>query len=303
MLIAFKLKLALACVAGLSGPLAVAPLFNDAAAPDQIPGNPPAFVELQPGTVSYRVAGDFTRGSRQIEAPLTSVRFTRPLSIMKHQVSAADYQRCVDAAGCRALGPGVKPAADRPAVQISWHDADAYAAWLSRHTGEHYRLPTDEEWAYAAGSRYRDDTLPVDDSDPSKRWLARYDRESNRKGGDNEPQPSGHFGINENGLYDIAGNVWEWTSTCFVRTALNEQGHAVAKNSNCGVRVAEGQHRSYVTDFIRDARAGGCAAGVPPDNLGFRLVRERNSPVSRSLVGKSWMRQLSSSLGKVLSWS
>ena len=292
MLIAFKLKLALACAAGLAGPLAVAPLLSDTASPDKILRDPPAFVELQPGTVSYRVAGDFTRAARQIEAPLAMVRFTRPLSIMKHQVSAADYQRCVDAAGCRALSPGVKPVADRPAVQISWHDADAYAAWLSRRTGEHYRLPSDEEWAYAAGSRYKDDSLPVDDSDPSKRWLARYDRESNRQyGADSEPQPFGHFGVNENGLYDTSGNVWEWTSTCFVRTKLDDAGQAVSKNSNCGVRVAEGQHRTYVTDFIRDARAGGCAVGVPPSNLGFRLVREP----------KSWVSRLSSSLGKALS--
>ena len=48
----------------------------------------------------------------------------------------------------------------------------------------------------------------------------------------------------------------------------------MSQNANCGVRVVEGQHRAYVTDFIRDARAGGCAAGVPPSNLGFRLVRE-----------------------------
>lgn len=297
MLIAFKLKLALACVAGLTGPLAVVPLFNDAAAPDRIPGHPPALVELQPGAVSYRVAGDFTRSDRQIEAPMTSVRFTRPLSIMKHQVSAADYQRCVDAAGCRALSPGVKPAADRPAVQISWHDADAYAAWLSRSTGEHYRLPTDEEWAFAAGSRYKDDSLPVDDSDPSKRWLARYERESNRElETEIEAQPSGHFGVNENGLYDMSGNVWEWTSTCFVRSRLDDKGQAISKNSNCGVRVAEGQHRSYVTDFVRDARAGGCAAGIPPANLGFRLVRERKSWVSRFRLS-----QLSSRPGKALS--
>jgi len=60
-----------------------------------------------------------------------------------------------------------------------------------------------------------------------------------------------------------------------VRTALDEAGKATAKSTvNCGVRVVEGQHRTYVTDFIRDARAGGCAAGVPPSNLGFRLVRE-----------------------------
>ena len=59
-----------------------------------------------------------------------------------------------------------------------------------------------------------------------------------------------------------------------MRTVLDNNGDALSKNSNCGVRVAEGQHRSYVTDFIRDARAGGCAAGLPPSNLGFRLIRE-----------------------------
>jgi hypothetical protein len=41
------------------------------------------------------------------------------------------------------------------------------------------------------------------------------------------------------------------------------------------MRVVEGRHRTYVPDFIRDARAGGCAVGTPPSNLGFRLVRQR----------------------------
>ena len=291
MLIALKFKLALACAAGLAGPLAITPLVTDAGSVDASLRDRPAIVELQSGTVSYRVAGDFTRAARQAEAPLASVRFTRPLAIMKRQVSAADYQHCVDEAGCRALSLGVRPSADRPAVQISWHDADAYAAWLSRKTGEHYRLPTDEEWAYAAGSRYQDDGLPVDDSDPSKRWLARYERESERGPADAETRAFGGFGVNENGLLDIGGNVWEWTSTCFVRSVLNDAGKIISISPNCGVRVAEGQHRAYVTDFIRDARAGGCAAGVPPSNLGFRLVRER----------KSWISGLSSGLSKALS--
>jgi hypothetical protein len=43
---------------------------------------------------------------------------------------------------------------------------------------------------------------------------------------------------------------------------------------NCGVRVVEGRHRTYMTDFIRDPRAGGNAVSVPANNLGFRLVRE-----------------------------
>jgi formylglycine-generating enzyme required for sulfatase activity len=194
---------------------------------------------------------------------------------MRHQVSGADFARCVAEGACRRLPAGVALAVDRPAVQVSWRDADAYAAWLSRRTGETWRLPTDEEWATAAGSRYRDDGLPAGD-DPARRWLARYEREASLKeASDSEVRPFGAFGANENGLYDIGGNVWEWTSTCFVRTALDAAG--APPTVNCGVRVAEGQHRSYVTDFIRDARAGGCAAGVPPAHLGFRLVREAPS--------------------------
>jgi formylglycine-generating enzyme required for sulfatase activity len=290
MLIAFKLKLALACAVGLAGPLAVAPMISSAGSPDPAMRDRQAIVELQPGALSYRAAGDFTRTGRQAEAPLVSIRLDRPLSIMLHQVGAADYQDCVDDGACRALDRNVEIAINRPAVQVSWHDADAYAGWLSRKTGDHYRLPSDEEWAFAAGSRFGDDALPVDDNDPSKRWISRYERESDSDAGDNEAHAFGSFGANENGLLDLSGNVWEWTSTCFVRTARGDAGSTISRNANCGVRVAEGRHRAYVTDFIRDARAGGCAAGVPPNNLGFRLVRER----------PSWMTRLSTGLSKAL---
>jgi formylglycine-generating enzyme required for sulfatase activity len=279
MLIAFKLKLVLACVAGLAGPLAVAPLLSDAGFRGGADGTEQALVEVHAGNVAYRVAGDFTRNGKQAAAPLRQIIFERPLAIMKHQVSAADYQACVDDRACRALDRGVAIAADRPAVQVSFHDANAYAAWLSHRTGEKYRLPTDEEWAFAAGSKFGDDGLPVDNDDPSKRWIARYERESEKTGGTGA-RAFGHFGVNENGLADLAGNVWEWTSTCFNRYRLDAAGETVSRTQNCGVRVVEGQHRSYVTDFIRDARAGGCAAGVPPDNLGFRLVREPRSWIS-----------------------
>jgi len=279
MLIAFKFKLVLACVAGLAGPLAVAPLLSDAGIRGGASGTEQSVVEVRAGNVAYRVAGDFTRDGKLASAPSRRISFEKPLAIMKHQVSSADYQACVDDGGCRALDHGVAVAADRPAVQVSWHDANAYAGWLSQRTGEKYRLPTDEEWAFAAGSKFRDDGLPVDNDDPSKRWLARYERES-EKTGDSEARALGSFGVNENGLADLAGNVWEWTSTCFTRYRLDEAGETVSSKPNCGVRVVEGQHRSYVTDFIRDARAGGCAVGVPPDNLGFRLVREPRSWIS-----------------------
>jgi formylglycine-generating enzyme required for sulfatase activity len=291
MLIAFKLKLALACVAGLASPLAVAPLVMQNGAPGAGLRDQQAVVELHAGSISYRVNGDFTRAGKQAEAPLASLRFDKPLFIMQHQVSSVDYRRCVEDGACRALDRGVVIAIDRPAVQVSWHDADSYAGWLSRKTGETWRLPTDEEWAFAAGSLFRDDGVAVDDNDPSKRWIARYEREADRAPSDAGTRPFGSFGVNQNGLLDIGGNVWEWTSTCFVRTVLDDAGAAVSKSPNCGVRIVEGQHRAYVTDFIRDAKAGGCAVGVPPDNLGFRLVREPNS----------WISQLSSGLTRALS--
>ena len=284
MLLASNIKMVLLAAAGFAGPLAMTTGLPVQI--DQPGGDRPALVELQPGATRYRAAGDFTRAGKPAEAPLTTIRFAHPFAIMRHQVSGADYQRCVADGACRALPADAAIAADRPAVQVSWRDADAYAAWLSRRTGETYRLPTDQEWAYAAGSRYQDDGLPVDD-DPARRWLARYEREASLKEArsDGAVRPFGAFGANENGLVDVGGNVWEWTDTCFVRTAINAAGAADGVTANCGVRVVEGQHRSYVTDFIRDARAGGCAAGVPPSHLGFRLVREPTSWMPRIVAG------------------
>jgi formylglycine-generating enzyme required for sulfatase activity len=97
--------------------------------------------------------------------------------------------------------------------------------------------------------------------------------ESNRDDIDKAVKPVGAFGVNEHGLADMAGNVWEWTDTCYRRVALAPGVASGRPTINCGVRVVAGRHRSYMTDFIRDPRSGGCAVGIPPANLGFRLVR------------------------------
>jgi formylglycine-generating enzyme required for sulfatase activity len=210
---------------------------------------------------------------------------------MRHQVTVPESRRCVEAGACR---PAHRDAgSDRPVVGVSWRDAADYAAWLSHETGRSYRLPTDEEWAYAAGGRFRDDGLPpdVDADDPGQRALARYEREA--QADDQlaaEPQPVGHFGSNENGLLDIAGNIWEWTSSCFVRGTLDVGDEPSAATVDCGVRVVEGRHRTYLTDIIRDARAGGCAVGTPPANLGFRLVWDDADARGWQSV-TAWMRR------------
>lgn len=278
MLLALKAKIALAVVAGFATPFAVAPVFLAADRTGSLP--PPAMVEIAPGRLDYRMSGEFTRDGRQVAAPKTTLRFDRSLSIMLHQVSAADYQACVDDGGCRASAADGPARADLPAVQVSWRDATDYAAWLSRGTGANYRLPTDAEWAYAAGRRFTDDGLLFDGDDPSVRWLARYERESERDDLAVALRGFGGFGANERGVLDLAGNVWEWTSTCFARTVLDEHDRPRSQTANCGVRIAEGRHRAYISDFVRDAKAGGCAAGLPPVHLGFRLVREPDAPLA-----------------------
>ena len=253
----------------------------------------PDLVELQAGHFRHRAAGEFSRDGRPVTAPIVMAEITRKLAVMRHQVTAADYQRCVEAEACPVVDhDGAVPGL--PMVKVSWRDAHAYASWLSRETGELYRLPTDEEWAYAAAGRFQDDALPenLDFGDHSQRRLAIYDRDARRQETlDPAPRPVGSFGANENGLLDMAGSIWEWTDTCYTRTVLDARGEVATKMINCGVRVVEGLHRTYLADFIRDARAGGCSIGTPPSNLGFRLVRD-DDPWRGGRLLLAWVQRL-----------
>ena len=115
MLLASNIKMVLLAAAGFAGPLAMT-----AGLPvqvDQLGGDRPALVELQPGATRYRAAGDFTRAGKPAEAPLTTIRFAHPFAIMRHQVSGADYQRCVADGACRALPCARSGGRDRPSAR------------------------------------------------------------------------------------------------------------------------------------------------------------------------------------------
>jgi formylglycine-generating enzyme required for sulfatase activity len=199
-----------------------------------------------------------------------------PLLIMNRQVSAKDYGLCEAEGVCRPLG---RPSAnaDVPVTGVSFSDALDYAAWLSRKSGTTYRLPTDAEWAFAAKERFYGDPLGdgATQANPAANQVSRYLAAAVLTAPDPVVHPAGHFGANANGLLDLSGNVWEWTSTCYQRARLEADGLAIASsNENCGVRVLEGRHRAYLSYFLGDAKGGGCSIGTAPDHLGFRLVQE-----------------------------
>lgn len=247
---------------------------------------------VPPTTLLHQLDGEYSRAGRPVDAPRVAIEIRERLEIMRYQVSAADYARCIAAGACKRLD-NPAPRGDLAVTGVSHADASDYARWLSQETGAVWRLPTDREWAQAAGSRFVDDArgLSGAETNPALRWLADYEREANRKAAsDPTPRPVGSFGANEHGVYDIAGNVWEWTQTCLRRVSLDAAGRTAGETSNCGIYIVEGQHRAPMTFFIRNPKAGGCSVATPPDNLGFRLVRERGW---RDLLPSSLIRLLS----------
>lgn len=242
------------------------------------PSLAPVTVTIAPRAYTYRAPGEFVRGTATVDGPLVSIDNPAPIEIMKYQVSASDYYRCVADRGCKKAEPRRRGLVGVPVTGVSFNDANEYAKWLSEKTGQTWRLPTIGEWAFAAGSKARDHALDIetDAKDPAERWLAFYEREA--KLGANAlatPSPIGTFGENEYGVADLAETVWEWTATCGSRTTLGPADETLAYLDSCGVRLLEGRHRTPMNAFVRDAQGGGCTIGAPPDNLGFRLVRQR----------------------------
>jgi len=239
------------------------------------------------GSFMYRQSGEYLKDDFPIDAPLTKVKFDKSLEIMKYQVSVGDYEKCVSDGKCEPRKWQGKQDEKLPATGISFNNALSYAQWLTKNSDYVWRLPTDQEWSYVAGSKYVDDALKSDkvNLSISDRWLEKYQKYAEFNFSPvGKVSIRGFFGANENGIYDLSGNIWEWTSDCYNRTRLNASGIELNTTNNCGVRISAGSHRAYISSFIQDARGGGCSVGAPPSYLGFRLIKDgKRDVISRFL--------------------
>ncbi|HET7591476.1 MAG TPA: SUMF1/EgtB/PvdO family nonheme iron enzyme [Rhodanobacteraceae bacterium] len=193
------------------------------------------------------------------------------------QRAGADWQD--DYAGKRAKGSD-------PVVNVSWNDAHAYAAWLSRHTGKQYRLPTEAEYEYAerAGSTtlywWGDVTPKVlvenltgsgDRSPAHRSWANAFKGYEDGYWG---PAPVMSFLANPFGLYDMSGNVSEWVADCWHENYVRAPNDGSAwVNPGCSERVIRGGSWGSAPDQDRSSFRQGAPAEARSGRVGFRVVR------------------------------
>ena len=205
------------------------------------------------------------------ELPILEVDIGTPVALSKHEITFAEYDRFADATGAPGSPAGEGAArGPLPAVNVSWADAAAYAAWLSAATGRPYRLPTEAEWEYAA--RAGQATAYSWGPDPGE---DRANCAGCGRAAAGAALPVGRFAPNAWGLYDMHGNVWEWTLDCPAgwRPAVRPRPDLTAADQ-CSQRVRRGGSFAHSARRMRAASRDITNSELRSANTGFRVLLE-----------------------------
>ena len=217
--------------------------------------------------------GDLNGGGYVEEKPVHEVRIAQPFAMGRHEVIFAEYDRYAQATGRekprdRGWGRG-----NHPVINVSWEDAQGYVKWLSQETGQHYRLPSEAEWEYAA--RAGSTTTYSWGNSPSGRHANANEDDGWPSDGYELTAPVGSFISNQFDLCDMSGNVWEWVEDCwhenYARAPVD--GSAWVRDGDCDRRVMRGGSFVNVPAGVRPATRSRNGAASRNLTNGFRLVR------------------------------
>jgi len=244
-------------------------------------------------------AGSFMMGSPaseegrdDAEKPQHRVTIGLPFAVGVYEVTMAEWDACVEAGGCGQYRPGDEGwgRGSRPAIKVNWEDAQNYLRWLSRETGTQYRLLTEAEWEYAA----RAGTQTARYWGASEAEQCEYGNGADTVAHQEFPAidasnfascsdghvysaPVGSFQPNAFGLYDMLGNVWEWTGDCWNGDHSGAPANGRARESgDCSQRVLRGGSWSSIPGSLSSAFRYGPSAAVRNVDLGFRVARAVN---------------------------
>ncbi|WP_299071469.1 bifunctional serine/threonine-protein kinase/formylglycine-generating enzyme family protein [uncultured Paraglaciecola sp.] len=237
---------------------------------------PPAIKQLVNSIVSIP-AGSFMMGSENgddDEKPVHRVNI-KAFKLMQTEVTWAMYQPCIDAGACpnnnsvggdKGWGKG-----NRPVINVSWNDiTQHYIPWLNKHTGQKFRLPSEAEWEYAARAG---STTKFSWGNYISCSQARYGNYDGDCGNDRKTVSVKSFSPNAFGLYDMHGNVWEWTQDCWNVSYQNAPNNGSAWTSgNCDKRVLRGGSWYFKPASLRSAYRYINTRTYRNIYTGFRLV-------------------------------
>ncbi len=236
-------------------------------------------------------AGCFTMGSPEAEkdrGPNEAPHEVCPRGFWmgKHEVTNAQYQRfdATHDSGTHETHPLNAPA--QPVVRISWREAAGYADWLSGKTGLRFRLPTEAEWEYAARAGETTSRYWRDDPKQACNYANIYDETARRvksfswanypcEDGQVVAAPVGRYAANAFGLFDMLGNVAEWTCSEYDAAYAGGETQCADRNAAAeGRRVLRGGSWSDYPGLVRFAYRFPASPELRKFDLGFRLVLE-----------------------------
>ena len=230
--------------------------------------------EKEPIGMVFVEGGTFQMGSNSgysDEKPVHSVTVS-DFNISKTEVTFEQYDAFCDATGRDKPDDEGWGRGNRPVIYVDWQDAFDYCEWMSKTTGETYRLPTEAEWEYAArgGSKSKGYTYSGSNTISSVGW---YDDNSRSK-----THPVAQKQPNELGLYDMSGNVWEWCSDWYSDSYYRSSPKNDPQGPNSGSgrvrsgRVLRGGSGGFNVNYCRVADRSRNNPDYRNLNYGVRLV-------------------------------
>ena len=233
----------------------------------------PEMVVLPPGSFVMGSPSS-EQGRRSNEGPTHQVTISAPFAVSKFEVTFKQWDACVEAGGCNGYRPDDKDRGRNrhPVFNVSWNDAKSYVRWLSQKTKKKYRLVSEAEWEY--GARAGTQTSRYWGDDVSEQCTYANGRRAPCEDGYFFTSPVGKYRANAFGLFDMLGNVWEWTEDCWHGSYAGAptEGSAWKTGGDCGRRALRGGSNGSKPKKLRAAMRSSDPVGKRKGTIGFRVA-------------------------------
>jgi formylglycine-generating enzyme required for sulfatase activity/serine/threonine protein kinase len=213
--------------------------------------------------------GDLHGNGDDNERPVHDVIIAQPFALARYEVTFDQYDRFAKQTGRPLPDDSGWGRGNRPVINVSWEDANAYTRWLAEQTGQPYRLPTEAEWEYSARAGTESIYWWGDTPRPG---YAVCDGCDSRWGGQ-QTAPVGSMKANPWGLHDMSGNVDEWVLDCYEPDYRNAPvDGSAATTRDCTHRVMRGGSWFDIPRVIRPASRYRHPATSSRNSWGFRVA-------------------------------